>query len=333
MGIPTGADTDISKIAGNLATLIQEKIGGLQADFERATSIKSSIEPPHEFAALFQSFSVSTGSGEERVSLDLRGDGIQARYVSSVLQYISKSSNDFFIWGFEEPENSLEYTHTVELADDFVTLYSENAQIFLTTHSPAFTSIHHEKNTCYRVYQRDGKSEVAQVWPEADDILQESALNKELGLMQIHVGIHREYVKQGEQLKEMQDSVRNLVQEIQKAQKPLVLVEGKTDKKILETAWHKLRPNSEIQIIIRDADTTGGAISGGAGGADALAKMIESIHPEGGIRAVAVFDRDQKGVRNFGQLTKNFSSWKGHMDIKVHKNEIAFALLLPIPPG
>ena len=332
LGTPTDADSDISQVADTLAHHIQEKIVKLRDDFDRATGIKSSVEPPNEFAALFRSFGVSTGSEKEKVPLVLRGDGIQARYVSSTLQYICESSNAFFVWGFEEPENSLEYARVVELANDFAEYYSKNAQIFVTTHSPAFTSLRTKENTCFRVLKQDDLSEIRQVWPETQPSFERALLNTEMGFMKIQENLHEEYVRQTAQLNSLTETIKNLQLEIQDSRCPMILTEGKTDAQILGVAWNKLYSNAEQLIIIRDADTTGGTTSGGAGGSDSLASMIESIHPRDEKIVIAIFDRDQEGIKNFNKLSRNFKTWSDREDIKKHENGFAFALLLPIPP-
>lgn len=44
------------------------------------------------------------------------------------------------IWGFEEPENNLEFKYAFEVAEE-IKKYSTDIQIFLTTHSPAFYAL------------------------------------------------------------------------------------------------------------------------------------------------------------------------------------------------
>lgn len=41
------------------------------------------------------------------------------------------------IWGFEEPENGVELSKAFEMANDFEE-FSQDIQMFITTHSPAF---------------------------------------------------------------------------------------------------------------------------------------------------------------------------------------------------
>jgi hypothetical protein len=332
LDIATDADTSIAFTADNLAQHIQGKIGKLKSDFKRATGIDSFVEPPNKFAELFQAFLVSTFSEDDKIPLILRGDGIQARFVSSVLHHICESSNKFFIWGFEEPENSLEYSHVINLVKDFLTIYSKKAQIFITTHSPAFTSIQTKENTSYRVYREDNQSIVSQVWPFIKDSEELAKLNIEMGFLKIQENLHKEYVSQREELIKIREQLTKIESDIKNYEKPLLLTEGKTDKKILEIAWSKCKGSVDPPFIIREADPSLG-IKGGAGGAQTLSKMIESIHPEENRKAIAIFDRDLEGIKCFNNLSSNFKVWNNNQDIKAHINGLAFAIILPVPVG
>ena len=75
----------------------------------------------------------------QKVSLKNRGEGIQMQFFSFMLWFISKNdTKHFYIWGYEEPEIAFEFKRQFELADIFQKTFSKVAQIFLTTHSPAF---------------------------------------------------------------------------------------------------------------------------------------------------------------------------------------------------
>lgn len=97
-----------------------------------------------------------SGKKWEDVFVDLfsSGDGILMSYLAYFLGHICKRiSNKNFIWGFEEPENSLEYSKIEKLAKDFVNTFSSYVQIFITTHSPAFIGLRkNPKTVFYRVY-------------------------------------------------------------------------------------------------------------------------------------------------------------------------------------
>jgi hypothetical protein len=332
LATPTAADPAISQVATTLAQHIQGKIVELQADFQRATGIASAIEPPGEFASLFQAFRVTTAADSVNVPLALRGDGIQARYIPSVLNYISQRSADFFIWGFEEPENSLEYPRVLELARDFEKVYSKNAQIFVTTHSPVLTALRGIGTTCTRIYKSAEQTAASPVWPEPKDKGQLAELNEEMGLLRIQEELHGEFVQRAKEISDLQSRVSELTNEIAQYQLPLVLTEGPTDVQILTCATSALRPAPAVPFLVRSADPAEGAPAGGAGGVGSLARAIESLRPAEGRKAIAVFDRDRDGIRQFDRLSANFQPWQGHNDIKAHVNGLAFAILLPVPP-
>ena len=80
----------------NLNDNLRNRAGSLRSNFERATGIEADVSLPNDPNTLFRAFSVSTKWQSQRVeealdqeviSLALRGDGIQARYISSLLHY------------------------------------------------------------------------------------------------------------------------------------------------------------------------------------------------------------------------------------------------------
>jgi hypothetical protein len=228
---------------------MRERTGTLREEFEVATGIEADISLPDEPNALFQAFSVSTRWQElagpeaelQRISLSLRGDGIQARYIPSLLKYIGDNSSRFQVWGFEEPENSVEYNLAIELASEFEQMYSQDAQILATSHSPAFVFLRGPSTVSYRVYKEGNTTQVAELHPSTD----EEALTKlsgDIGLFRLLEEEYRKYVGESERFLSGQMQVRQLRAELEKSTMPVVYVEGKTDMTILNTAWEKLYP-------------------------------------------------------------------------------------------
>jgi AAA15 family ATPase/GTPase len=327
---PLQEEDEISTITENLAVHMEGQIQQLHEDFQRATRLDTMILPPKDFASLFQSFQVSTKVTSGSVPLQSRGDGLQARYVPSVLHYISSNSKKIFIWGFEEPENSLEYHHTSLLADDFANKYSNEAQIFMTSHSPAFVSLQESNVICFRAYQENGLTDIKAVWPTIQNDTHNELLREEIGILDIQKAVHKQYEKKLEELNNTRDKLLELETELAQSTKTLILTEGKTDKTILEEAWKKLYPNTEILFNIRDADTMQG-LDGGTGGAQSVKTMIESIHPEDGRKAIALFDYDEEGINVFNKLSRNFKKRNGSATQKRHSNNFAYAVLLTVP--
>jgi len=75
-------------------------------------------------------------------------------YIPHFLAHIfSKIPRKKFILGFEEPENSLEYSKVQNLANKVHSEFKKYAQIFITTHSPAFIKLREKDNVnFFRVY-------------------------------------------------------------------------------------------------------------------------------------------------------------------------------------
>ncbi|MDR8389940.1 ATP-binding protein [Aliifodinibius sp. S!AR15-10] len=328
LNISTDSDHDILRVSDNLAEHIEDRILSLKKDFERATQLESKIKPPEELASLFQSFYVSTNSQNISIPLEYRGDGIQARFIPSVLKYIFDNNSNYFIWGFEEPENSLEYSYSTKLANDFIQEYTKRAQIFITSHSPAFISLKSEKNNTYRVVKEDNRSDLLQVFPEKEAHSEREILNNELGIYDIAEIVHENISERLAEFDNLKKNLNEIENKLEESEKPFVLTEGKTDAMILNMAWEKLYED-ENPYKIMPADPVMGFDESGAAGAPTLKKMIDSIHPELNKKVIAVFDRDDEGIKQFNDLSNNFNKWDNREDVKMHKNELAFALLLP----
>jgi len=329
-----GEDNEIKNLASNLADHIQGRLSVLQGEFKKASGLTTLISAPEDPTEYFQTFKVNTNTSHGAVPLVSRGDGIQARYVASVLNNVAESNNKVVIWGFEEPENSLEFRHADELARAFLDEYTKNAQIFTTSHSPAFLSLYKDPRCKLVRISNDG--EQTQVVEENEDA--SHRLNEELGILKIHQELHDIYLERIAEFNQQQtqfdlerSNIANLESTLEEMKLPLVLTEGKTDVLILTAAWEKLYPNEQCPFILRRADPSEGVSGGGAGGAGSLERTIRTIHPSDGRKVIAVFDRDEAGIRDFA-LDKNFTTWQQRDDVLIHANQLAFAFLLPVPP-
>jgi hypothetical protein len=259
--------------------------------------------------------------------LKFRGDGLQSRYIASVLHYIAINSNDFYIWGYEEPEIALEYSHASKMAIDFRDKYSECAQIFLSTHSPAFIALDGNKISCYRAAQEKSETIVANIGL-SDDLNDKDKLKEELGIIEIQREVHEYYSKELAKLNDLRNRLAELESEVDVLHRPLIVTEGKTDKHILDIALKKFG-NEAPNVIVRTCDNAGS--EGSNGGAGQLGRLIESIHPEDERLVIAVFDNDDEGQKEFNKLSNNFTLADWSEIVKKHKNRLAWAMLLPEP--
>ena len=80
---------------------------------------------------------------------------IRIKNFRSIVEAKKNSVDHTFIWGYEEPENGVEFFSCSKLADEIYS-YSSNIQIFITTHSPAIYSKNDAENVkCYYTYKSE----------------------------------------------------------------------------------------------------------------------------------------------------------------------------------
>lgn len=115
---------------------------------------------------------------------------------------------------------------------------------------------------------------------------------------------------------------------------PVLYVEGKTDRLILEAAYEKLHPGQTRPFQIKECDVVGGE-GGGAGGAQVLGHLISSIGPDSPYAALALFDNDKEGVDVYKKLPAYFVERESskYSPGKISRSGRAAALLLPVPAG
>ena len=239
-------------------TLVQDESQGLRnssdalvADLHKLTEamsdeildrlkISSTISIPGSLEDLFRALDFSTKFGEYEVPLIMRGDGIQSRHLPFILNYISSKSNRHHIWGYEEPENSLELSRSFEMADDFKSKFSVSNQIFLSTHSPAFYDISGSKTSKWYV---ENRIEGDRVSTNVQAISATSNVDKTMGLLSVITPRMKEVYEDYEVLK---GAVQEMQSRVDVAECPVVYVEGPTDVLILNEAKEKLGYSSLI---------------------------------------------------------------------------------------
>ena len=122
----------IKKALESVDSEIENATAKLNEEFMNVTSqsvkggIQTKIVTPQDFAELVTTLSVKTKNSGEYVGLNLRGDGIRVRFLPSLLHFLAESSSYRYIWGFEEPENSLEYNLLLDNLDDYDLVYSDD---------------------------------------------------------------------------------------------------------------------------------------------------------------------------------------------------------------
>jgi len=143
---------------------------------------------------------------------------------------------------------------------------------------------------------------------------------------------------------EIKNQERNLIEELQKErsdilgklnnyQKPLIICEGKSDIKIIKTAWEKLYPNKEIPFQILPSGVWL-EIEKSEGNADQIRRLLElyaPMNPDEKI-CIGLFDNDKEGNEQFKGLNKKiFEKFASDKLIRKHKVNKIYGMLLPVP--
>lgn len=327
------ASVDVDELMDQVKSRLSSHIQMLTEEFESATGVNTQVALPKTLQGLYR-LSVDTQYGPVpayNVSLDLRGDGIRTRYLPSILHYISSASlKRLSIWGFEEPENSLEYRMIAPMVDQFVRSYSRGSQVLVTSHSPAFISQWKKANVrVARVVNTTGSTEVffldGKSGPSPD-----LTLLGEIGLTEILDELHDRYTVGIRELEAKRLAVEQLEKISRRHQSPRVLTEGRTDVDILETAWSKLR-SEQCPYSLQSCDIAPNG-QGGRGGATVLRQYLEVVRHDHPRIEIGLFDTDKEGLDAFGAL-KHFKPVPSMPGVKIHENGRAFALTLCTPPG
>ena len=198
-------------------------------------------------------------------SIDLfsSGDGIVMSYLVYFLAYLTNKNNKNYIWGYEEPENSLEYSKVQKLAREFKERFVMDAQIFITTHSPAFINLKDDKGVrFYRVYQR----------PLSEAERKSGALNRGITFVQglDDISSQMSLLDPSDEAYNALNNELNLAEQALEIEKKLRELEKEKEasRKIVEKYKKEIHDLSELSIFTEGNNITH------------LKNAIEILHPE-----------------------------------------------------
>ncbi|HEY9824304.1 MAG TPA: AAA family ATPase [Stenomitos sp.] len=118
------------------------------------------------------------------------------------------------------------------------------------------------------------------------------------------------------------------------SRRPLLVVEGRSDKKILQVAWKKIygtesEPPFDVQAAGIDADQ-----DKRDGGAEQLRRNIEFLATTSDRAIIGLFDNDQAGNAQFKGLNKSaFEDWDIVFSCRKHRTACVWGILLPVVSG
>lgn len=326
---------EIAEDVMNVSKKFQTNAESLSKEFQESTGINSEVALPIDSSELFRVLNVTTRSGEANeysISINKRGDGIRLRYLPSLYNFLSQNHKGFYILGFEEPENSMEYNLCIQMAKDFQLIYSKHSQIFITSHSSAFFFDYSGSFSLYRIFKQENFTKASKLvvteenFQLEDDTVPDYKLREEIGLTHLQKIFHKQYEVKLKEFETKIAQIESLKKFVERSNKPVVFTEGKTDVAILKTAWDKIFER-ECPFELHPVETT--EEDGGDGGYFALNRKLESVRKDEKLQ-IGIYDNDEAGnYKGFQKLNKNFSTRNRNIYVKKHKNGKAIAIVLP----
>jgi predicted ATP-dependent endonuclease of OLD family len=254
------ANRDFRDSSQEFERSISHQLEDLTDKISKSLGFQSRLALPRNLSHIFESLDFL--SDQQNISLDSRGDGVKARHIPLILKFMADKKQSLhgrgsqpynYIWGYEEPENSLEFTSAVELADQFWE-FSDNgiAQIFLTTHSPVFYNI-----------RRKQESESRQVschhmhCAEEEEGTKEASELKDLDERMGTTALFAPMVEDLENKIRRQEKARAEVDLMAAANRKKLFVEGPSDKSIIEKALQVFAPERAPDIDVETRESAG----------------------------------------------------------------------------
>lgn len=280
-------NTFVEAIAGQTTTL-SDQLSNLFGS-------PATLAPPTEMSKLFRNLDFAHGADGHSL-LRQKGDGVKARHLPELLRFINQNEprKKTFLWGFEEPENSLDLGAAELEAKRFAVFASRpDTQVFITSHSPAFYLADVDENASVRRYfitkqevGPDSEMTPANASSLIDRIQDAESRMEQAGLLQLpfvirQMGEHRDALKRKE---EEADALRA---ELDRLQRPALFVEGDHDVTLFTDAMTRAGIGDLLDVK---------PLGGTPQSADAL---LSAVLEKGGISAAAstlfLFDDDKAG--------------------------------------
>ena len=296
--------TELRSASSAFVDQIRTQTAQVSENILEKLGFESKLQIPENLSALFQILEFETTSGNSTISLDFRGDGIKVRHIPAILKFIAEQENVTkkkgspkvnTIWGYEEPENNLELTKAFEKADELLE-YSDNIQIFATTHSPAFYSLARKNTEIVKAFfvKRGDENNSTLEWVSSDNI---SDIDAEMGLLPLITPHIKEVL---DEKKALLKEVRQLQGQIESLQSNTVFVEGPSDKSIIEKAFEILKPGVTPTFSVINSSKNGGGHSW-------VKDMLISWHynrekRNNGLKCAGIFDFDNGTQSSINQV-------------------------------
>lgn len=300
---------DLTEILTNSNISINTSFGlpTLLSDFWERLSVDTSFEKTDYISANIK------GTGEIRelnanlfkIPLTSRGEGIKSKYIPPLLEWLNKNNPDNeYVWGIDEPENSLEFSLCEELSKLFYNQYAKNVQCFLTTHSLAFMNPAQDVKfmpNIYRCRKDDYGSTKARLLSDLFAQADKFDLFDDLGALNVQKELiekFREYKVESQKLKDHIAKLQSKIDSIIDGVKCVVLTED-VNTELLESILEA----SGFAMAETDVRSYEGCTNFNA--AKILKQYINEKFPE--IAVLMHMDRDYKTDDEISSIEGKFS--------------------------
>ena len=295
----------INDTTNDLAGLLNESKIGIGVSFGLPTLLSDfwqqlSVGTTYEYTeAIEQSLILKKGeeiklnSASYQIPLNMRGDGIKSKFLPPILKWLQNhNAQQTFVWGIDEPENSLEFRAAEELSSLFGNEYALTTQIFATSHSMAFINPRDTDKIKPAIFRTIRSSLGETYFNDINDLYKRKNredLLEEIGALAIQKELITKFRQQIEEeknaKKKLEDSLNELQEQIAALNKPLVITEGKTDIK------HILKAKEKLGIVDIDFEQIDQQYQpDGDGNLRKLLEQLSKVRHRNKI--IGIFDRD-----------------------------------------
>lgn len=292
----TLATTVAPKLTGastNFLSDLRKEVKKIESESKRLLDLETEFSLPSDLGDLFEILDFDASDAHARTALTQRGDGIQGRHIPLILKFLAdqRKKNSAMgkpptetIWGFEEPENNLELSKQIDVANEFKD-YSRSIQVIVSTHSPAFYGKAREEGKVWIAKRDSGRTIFV-------DSVSPQEVDEHLGLMPF---VQPYLARAVQERDELISAVKSLSDEALVRDRPALYVEGNTDKTILSAVLEALKLPSNFDIVAKDG------LNGGAnwvvGCCVARAAMTDLRK-----KTAALLDADDAGATAISQI-------------------------------
>lgn len=284
---------------------IIELMGEIDSTF---SSSNNEVKLPKNLRNIFGALEFNA----DNIPLSRRGDGIKIRHIPMMLSFIALKQQNLGarvtirpqIWGFEEPENNVEFSTCFELNNQLIEAAKKHTQIFITTHSPAIYSLAFNKHLT-----QDLKSTSYYVEKQGHDTkiqtCEENELHGNTGFLNLVTPmIEAQRLEWQEREQYFNNTVRELTSQLSDTDKPRIFLEGISDKVVLT----RLLKHSNIENKVFIDTPFNENNSANAASDRAKAFYLLQKHNPNKILGLLLLDDDPSGKEAKRQLTDIFAS-------------------------